>query len=147
MNFKRLKIPKEYDCSQFCLQFFRIIITWGINPMDNTNPATEHAEIIHEGIQMMRRGLEFESIRETLQAKLSESELDSVMKILKDYKHVMRRRRGGMLCIVGSIMLVFGCVFVLAMQDSHGAARMAIYLPSIVGSGLVLWGLVDLLGW
>ncbi len=107
-----------------------------------------HQDLFHEGLDMLQRGIDISNIRENLRSKVKdESELESVISSLKEYRYVLRRRRGGILCIVGSILLVFGCVFVLVLQDTSGASRMAIYIPSVIGSGLVLWGLVDLLGW
>lgn len=111
-------------------------------------PSHPNHKLFHEGIEMLQRGIELSNIRENLQKQATdEAELDSVINSLKEYKFGLRRRRGGILCVVGALLLVFGCVFVLALQDSIGASRMAIYIPTVIGSGLILWGFVDLLGW
>jgi hypothetical protein len=109
----------------------------------------EHkAPLLKEAMDMQKRGLDFENIRQNLAAQLSDTaELNEIMKSLKEHHYAIRRRRGTLLAIIGAILLVFGCIAVLAMHDIGGATRMAIYLPSIIGSGLVLWGLVDVLGW
>lgn len=104
--------------------------------------------LLQEGHHMLLRGIEFDAIRLHLSSKSSdELQLDEVMKNLRKIYYARRRKRGVMLTLIGSVLLIFGCIFVLATYDSAAGVRLALYLPSIIGSGLVIWGIVDVLGW
>ncbi len=113
-----------------------------------TTPPENNDSLLQEGIRMLKSGIDLENIRENLLSKSkSESEIDAIMKSIRELKFAQRRSRGVILCIIGAVLLVFGFVLVIALQDSANASRMAIYIPSVLGSGMVLWGFVDLLGW
>jgi hypothetical protein len=104
--------------------------------------------LLQEGHNMLMRGIEFDAIRLHLSSKSSDTlQLDEVMKSLRAIYYARRRKRGVLLTLIGSVLLVFGCVFVITAYDSAAGVRLALYLPSLVGSGLVLWGIVDVLGW
>lgn len=104
--------------------------------------------LLHEGISMLLRGIEIDSIRESLATRADdEAQLDAVMKSIRDVHYARRRKRGVILSFIGAALLVFGCVFVICLSDSSGAARFALYAPTGVGAVLVLWGLADVLGW
>ena len=97
---------------------------------------------------MLLRGIEMDSIRESLSARVDdEVQLDAVMKSIREIHYARRRKRGVILSLIGSALLVFGCIFVICLSDSSGAARFALYAPTGVGAILVLWGLADVLGW
>lgn len=103
---------------------------------------------LQEGLNMLHRGLDTEHIRENLRKRISDDpELDRIMNLIAQRKLQNRRARGGIVCIIAAVLLVFGCVFALSMNELSGATRFAIYAPSLIGSGLILWGFIDLLGW
>lgn len=109
---------------------------------------TTNESLLKEGLQMHLRGIEFDAIRSHLSSKTNDaSQLDEIMNSLRKIYFARRRKRGALLTLLGSVLLIFGCIFVLSAYDSATGVRMALYLPSIVGSGLVLWGIVDVLGW
>lgn len=113
-----------------------------------TNPSLPDDQLLHEGVDMLLRGLDIEQIRNTLAAKAdNEEHLETLMARVRLVHYERRRKRGVVTGLIGCCLLIFGCVLVFVLQDHAGASRLALYVPSFVGSGLVLWALVDVLGW
>lgn len=114
--------------------------TMEINP--NEKP------VLAAGWKLLNSGVGFSDIRHSLEAKnYPSAEIDEAIETLRKYHYERRRRRGILSALIGSALLVIGCITAVLIHDNTAGFRVALYAPCIVGSLLVCWGLIDILGW
>lgn len=104
-------------------------------------------DLLQNGLTRFLSGSDMSDIREHLKVSGADaSEVESVMAHIKKLYYAKRRKRGMTTVLIGSLLLVFGCVFALAMHGDSTSFRTALYGPCIVGAILVCWGMVDIMG-
>lgn len=104
-------------------------------------------DLLQAGLARFISGSEMADIRDHLQQTGADaSDVDSVMQQIKKVYYAKRRKRGITIVLIGSLLLVFGCVFALAMHGDTASFRTALYGPCIIGAILVCWGMVDIMG-
>lgn len=100
------------------------------------------------GLQLFASGTDLQDIRLSLESKNYDiAEIETAMVVLKNQWYAKRRRRGIINLLVGAVLLIAGCVVAMVMHDNSTTFRVALYGPSMVGAGLVCWGLIDVIGW
>lgn len=104
-------------------------------------------DLLQAGLARFISGSGMSDIRDHLHRTGADaSEVDSVMQQIKKVYYAKRRKRGMTVVLIGSLLLVFGCVFALAMHGDTTSFRTALYGPCIIGAILVCWGMVDIMG-
>lgn len=104
--------------------------------------------VLAAGLKLLNSGVGFSDIRHSLEAnKYPAEEIDEAIDALRKYHYEKRRRRGILSGLIGSMLLVIGCITAIVIHDNTAGFRIALYTPCIVGSVLVCWGLIDILGW
>lgn len=104
-------------------------------------------DLLQIGIARLLNGSDMADIRQHLITSGADaSEVESVMAHIKKLYYAKRRKRGMTTVLIGSLLLVFGCVFALAMHGDSTSFRAALYGPCIIGAVLVCWGMVDIMG-
>lgn len=122
--------------------FYDLKQTQSMETISSANPA------ISAGYKLLDSGISLSDIRPALEsAKLSASEIDDAMPILRKHHYAKRRHRGIINLLIGSLLLVAGCIVAVIMHDNSTGFRIALYTPSLVGTILACWGLIDIVGW
>ncbi|MFM2019249.1 MAG: hypothetical protein RL007_2905 [Bacteroidota bacterium] len=104
-------------------------------------------ELLQSGLTRFLSGSDLSDVREHLKVSGAEAnEVETVMQYIKKLHYAKRRKRGMTTVLIGSLLLVFGCVFALAMHGDTASFRTALYGPCIIGAILVCWGMVDIMG-
>jgi hypothetical protein len=104
-------------------------------------------DLLQNGLSRFLSGSAMSDVREHLSGSgASDHEIESVMQQIKKIHYAKRRKRGMTTVLIGSLLLVFGCVFALAMHGDSTSFRTALYGPCIIGAILVCWGMVDIMG-
>jgi hypothetical protein len=99
-------------------------------------------------VALIYRGHEPDHIRRQLQeSKLTQEELDAIMKVVKEHYYANRRQRGVVLAGIGSVILVFGFLITVILHYSGGEIKLVMYGLRTVGALLLLWGMVDIMDW
>jgi|688.fasta_scaffold725934_2 hypothetical protein len=110
---------------------------------------SEHVnqKLLQSGLTRFLSGADLSDVREHLKISGAEAnEVETVMQHIKKLYYAKRRKRGMTTVLIGSLLLVFGCVFALAMHGDTATFRTALYGPCIIGAILVCWGMVDIMG-
>ena len=109
---------------------------------DTYNPALD------AGMHLLASGTDLDNIRHSLESKkFTPEEIEEAMAVLKKQWYAKRHRRGMNNLLIGSVLLVLGCIVAVIMHDNTTFFRIALYGPSLVGCVIVCWGLIDVIGW
>lgn len=66
---------------------------------------------------------------------------------IKEVNRIRRKKRGFKLVFAGCFLLVFGFLITLALFHSNTGMQYAMYGLTTLGIVLLLWGMIDLMGW
>jgi hypothetical protein len=95
-----------------------------------------------------QKGLSIDEISMQLrQQGAPEHLLLEIIMQLKTIRFTKKRNTGFIYCGVGVALLVIGCMLTIFLYHSGGNIKFALYGLTILGVGLTLKGLVDLMGW
>lgn len=113
--------------------------------MEPTSDYTEHLLV---GNDMMLRGAEIDEVRvKLLQRNITPSDLDLVINEIRKNYYAKKRRRGTIVVGIGSCLLVFGCIITMVLHAYGYPISYILYGPTSVGILLLLWGMIDIMGW
>lgn len=94
------------------------------------------------------RGVEDHHIESNLAKEgAHENVVKHILGELKALNLIRRRKRGFKLIFIGSFLLVFGFLLTLLLFHSNVCINYAMYGLTMTGIVLLLWGMVDLMGW
>lgn len=111
-------------------------------------PSADFQEHLRVGNELMLSGEEIDKVRVALlQRKISPSDLDLAMLQIRKNYFARKRKRGTALVLIGSILLVFGCIFTMVMHSYGFQINYILYIPTTTGIGLLLWGMINVMGW
>lgn len=97
---------------------------------------------------LQQKGLSFDEISIQLrQQGAPEQQLLEIIMQLKSLRFTQKRKSGFLYCGIGIALLVIGCMLTIFLYNSGGNIKLALYGLTILGVGLTLKGLVDLIGW
>lgn len=108
--------------------------------MDTTLPA----DLFSHAIALYKKGLTDNEVISRLREKGAEENI--LTEIIRKVKISRKRNSGFIFCGIGVFLLVTGCLFALLLFNS-GNIKFVLYGLTILGLGLTIKGLIDLLGW
>ncbi len=108
----------------------------------------EHTKFRELALEQFQKGIEFHHIQVNLsQQGASVIIIEIIIDELKALNYIRRKKRGFKLVFVGSFLLVFGFVITLLLFHSGFSINYAMYGITTIGIALLLWGMIDLMGW
>lgn len=94
------------------------------------------------------RGVEHHHIEATLTSKGAHPEaIKEILREIKTMELIRRKKRGFKLVLAGSLFLVFGFLITLALFHTSVSISYSMYGLTTLGVVLLLWGMVDIMGW
>jgi len=102
------------------------------------------ADLFSHAIALYKKGLTDNEVINRLKEKGAEENV--LTEIIKKVKISRKRNSGFIFCGIGIFLLVTGCLLTLLLFNS-GNIRFALYGLTLLGLGLTIKGLIDLLGW
>ena len=98
--------------------------------------------------QLLQEGKEFETIRQHLHASgADELTVDTIIRQIKSLSYLKRRKRGFILGLTGSILLIVGFILTVIFYHSGVSIHYVMYGMTSVGVILLIAGLVEVIGW
>lgn len=111
-------------------------------------PTKDYEEHLRIGNEMMLRGIEIDEVRVTLlQRNITPSDLDRAINEIRKNYYARKRKRGTITVGIGSVLLVFGCIITMVLHSYGYPINYILYVPTSIGIGLLLWGMIDIMGW
>jgi hypothetical protein len=101
-----------------------------------------------EATERDARGIEHHHIETFLKEEgADEHTISLILGEIKTIYRIRRKKRGFKLVFIGSFLLVFGFVITLFLFHSSVSINYSMYGLTMIGIVLLLWGMVDLMGW
>lgn len=111
-------------------------------------PQQKFHEFLIIATEQHSKGIEHDHIEINLkEAGASDELVVIIIKQIKELHYLKRRKRGFKLVLFGSLLLVFGFLITLMLFHSGTTINYAMYGLTIAGVILLLWGMIDLMGW
>ncbi|HEU4718780.1 MAG TPA: hypothetical protein VFU15_13140 [Bacteroidia bacterium] len=108
----------------------------------------KHQELRLLASDQHARGVENHHIEENLQKAGATPEMTAhIMKEIKTIDFIRRKKRGFRSVTIGSFLLVFGFLITLLLYHSGSNINYAMYSVTIAGVVMLLWGMIDIMGW
>ncbi|HTL81286.1 MAG TPA: hypothetical protein VL651_06260 [Bacteroidia bacterium] len=97
---------------------------------------------------LYEKGIEFSMIISTLeQAGAGEELRQEILLEIKNIHYSRRKNRGFKLVFAGALILIFGFILTVILFHSGSGINYAMYGLTTIGIILLLWGMIDILGW
>lgn len=107
-----------------------------------------HSKFRQLAVDQFHKGIEFHHIEVNLSREgASGAHIEIIIRELKDLNYIRRKKRGFKLVFIGAMLLVFGFVLTLLLFHSGTSINYSMYGLTTAGIILLLWGMVDLMGW
>jgi hypothetical protein len=111
-------------------------------------PAKSIEQYLTQAQQLLEEGKELDSVRHHLAASgADELTVDTIIRQIKSLSYLKRRRRGFLLGLFGSILLVAGFILTVIFYHSGISIHYVMYGMTSIGVILLIAGLVDVIGW
>jgi hypothetical protein len=113
------------------------------------NAVINLSDPLKEAIHHYRaQGLSWNEIREQLKDDgYPQDEVNLMIRAIKSEDYLKRRKRGIILGVTGSILLVIGFILTVIFYHSGISFNLVMYGMTSLGILLLLAGMVDLMGW
>jgi len=109
---------------------------------------SEHSKFRQLALDQFHKGIEYHHIEVNLAKEgATEVHIEIIIRELKDIHYIRRKKRGFKLVFAGAFLLVFGFVLTLLLFHSGNSINYAMYGLTTAGIFLLLWGMIDLMGW
>lgn len=110
--------------------------------------AIQSNELFQLANSLYRRGCNDEEVTVQLREKgAAEAILHDIITTVKKLRLAKRRNRGFICCGIGIFLLVGGCMLTIALYNTGGNIRLAMYGLTTLGVAFTIKGMTALLGW
>ncbi len=111
-------------------------------------PATNVEMLLNEAAELIAKGKEPDFVKEKLAAYgLDENAISSILHQIKSKRFLIRRKRGFLLGLIGSLLLFVGFILTVVFFHAGISIHFVMYSMTSIGALLLVLGLVEVLGW
>jgi hypothetical protein len=111
-------------------------------------PTKKIEDYLSQAHQLIEEGNEFDSVRQHLEASGADAlTVDTIIRQIKSLSYLKRRKRGVILGLIGSIMLIVGFILTVIFYHSGVSIHYVMYGMTSIGVILLIAGLVEVIGW
>ena len=104
--------------------------------------------LLEDAKKLFEQGKETDLIRHSLETKGADKEtIDTVINQIKSLSYLKRRKRGFMLGLAGSVLLIIGFVLTVVFFHANVSIHFVMYSMTSIGAILLMAGLVEIIGW
>ncbi|MCU0430559.1 MAG: hypothetical protein MUF42_11365 [Cytophagaceae bacterium] len=104
-------------------------------------------EILKEAISLAQQKSKEELSAHFEDKGVSKETIQLLLDEIKKFEYLKRRKKGIQLLASGCLLLLMGFILTVVLFHRGGAFDAIMYSFSVVGIGLLFWGMIEFLGW
>jgi len=109
---------------------------------------TQLESLFEEAKKLIEQGKEIESVKKSLALSGADDQtIDTIISQLKSLNFLKRRKRGFILGVTGSMLLLIGFVLTVIFFHAGISIQFVMYTLTSLGAILLVAGLVEIIGW
>lgn len=109
---------------------------------------TQLESLFEEAKKLIEQGQATETVKKSLAASgADEQTIETIINQIKSLNFLKRRKRGFIMGVVGSILLVIGFVVTVIFFHAGISTHFVMYTLTSLGALLLVAGLVEIIGW
>ena len=110
--------------------------------------STPVESLFEEAKKLIEEGKETESVKKSLSLSgADEQTIETIINQIKSLNFLKRRKRGILLGVTGSFLLLLGFVITVIFFHAGISIHFVMYTLTSLGALLLLAGLIDIFGW